>query len=608
MSYFCAGLNADASAVRAIDRSMLDVVPPDLQNNVLRMEGGLSFLKSFGSDKVISDIAVRGTNGGSWLAILGTPLGDLPTEASGAAFIDRFLRNPGHVAGHDLDGCFALLAYDAANETFYAVTDSNNTIPIYYSEMPVGILVSSHELALARSLRPKIDPLGFSMSIHVKLTWGSHTRFQGLKKLLPCQILTFSRGQRVSLKTYWRPSEESLWTSPFGEIIDRWGSLLKDSLRAYYRRSRNKTVLCDFTGGEDSRLVLSGCHAVGIPFVATVDGREQDPDARVAQEAARRLGFELIVRPKLSITDHQLRKHAVRISLMNDGYQDYFESCSVFATDEANPPRNYAFIKFCGAPGGEAYRGSYYLRGKILFPSRRGHFDSRFFIRMKFLLDYFPGLLDFPDEDCRQVIFEMGENALKDVPEVPSGLKIDHLIRLFQTCHTGLIYKNPRYLPLASWGMTRSVYSLPPHLKRGGKLTKACTEVLYPEIAFIKTRKGVPTVRKTPLRTFLFWPEYLATAQSILSGAKSRLWKWTESNKSAYMWNQNAPAIRTLMTQPPFAPWFASSGSMITGPMYRKAALETLLADARSGSTRYVPILGRIINQELACRWVYGEE
>jgi hypothetical protein len=235
-------------------------------------------------------------------------------------------------------------------------------------------------------------------------------------------------------------------------------------------------------------------------------------------------------------------------------------------------------------------------------------FDYRFFTRMKYLLDFHPGLLSFSDEEFKKILLTLVEKTLEDVRDFPIGIKIDHLLRMFQTCNAGLIYKNPRYLPFATKNMTRSIYNVPPHIKRGGKLTKACTEILYPELAFIKTQKGVPTVRKTLSRTFLFMPEYVAQAKGIMSGAVSRLFKWTDSNKPGYKWSKNSPAIKTLFTKPPYAEWFSSSESMITGHLYNGKVLDKLLDDAKAGSSRYVPILGRIINQELACRWVYRKQ
>jgi len=110
----------------------------------------------------------------------------------------------------------------------------------------------------------------------------------------------------------------------------------------------------------------------------------------------------------------------------------------------------------------------------------------------------------------------MVEKAAQEVYDFPVGIKIDHLLRVFQSCQTGLIYKLPRYLPFASKNLTKSVYKIPPKYKKGGRLTKACTEILFPEIAFVKTQKGSPTVRKSLLRSYLFFPEYGSIANLFL--------------------------------------------------------------------------------------------
>jgi hypothetical protein len=155
--------------------------------------------------------------------------------------------------------------------------------------------------------------------------------------------------------------------------------------------------------------------------------------------------------------------------------------------------------------------------------------------------------------------------------------------------------------------MTRSIYGVPPHFKRGGRLTRACTEILFPELAVVRTQNGVPTIRKTLARTPLFLPEYMALARFLYSGTMSRLLKWTDSNKTYFKWSENASAIMTILNKPPYADWFASPGTMRTGHLYNGDALNALLSGAKGGASRYVPVLGRIVNQELACRWVYQD-
>jgi hypothetical protein len=593
--------------IKEIEKSFIEVVPTEIRKDIIRIEDSTSFLVNYGANKAISDVIIHSKKTGSLLAILGTPLLNLPAEDEKESLLDRFFSDPKRAINNEFDGCFAILSYNAATETFYAVTDYNNTIPIFYAATANGIYFSSHELPLARFLRSEIDPLGFSQTIQLKYTWASYTRFKNIHKLLPCQVMTFRGIDKSLSERYWRPYYEIQWSSNFDDVVNKWLSFLKDAVQAFYDCSKNKTVICDFTAGEDARLLLSQCHAIGIPFYAMVDGLESDVDVVVSKEAARRTGFDLVIRPKYLITEEQLLNNATYVSLMNDAYEDYFGSCTAYATDAANSQRYYEYVKFCGAPGGEAYRGSYYLRGKAFFPSKRGNFDFRFFTKMKYLLDFYPGLMHFPDVECKKTIFTLVEESLEDVSGFPVGIRIDHLLRVFQTCNIGLIYKNPSYLPFATKRMTRSIYNIPPHFKRGGKLTKACTEILYPEIAWVKTQNGVPTVRRTLLRTLIFMPEYFSKAKSLMRGTVTRLYKWMEPNKSYLKWTDNAPAIKTLLNKPPYCNWFSSSKSMITGHLYNNDIVDSLLADAKAGSSRYVMILGRIFNQELACRWVYRE-
>jgi hypothetical protein len=171
----------------------------------------------------------------------------------------------------------------------------------------------------------------------------------------------------------------------------------------------------------------------------------------------------------------------------------------------------------------------------------------------------------------------------------------------------GLKYRNPLYLPLATGPLTRSIYGLSPRFKKSAKLTRACTEILYPELARIRNQKGVPTIRKTLIRQPLFIPEKYVVIRDIVSGALSRLFKWKQSNKWYYQQDRNIYIITTLLKASPYMNWFASSETMITGGLYNSEILNIILDKAKAGSCRWLPTLGRIINQELASRWVYRE-
>lgn len=128
------------------------------------------------------------------------------------------------------------------------------------------------------------------------------------------------------------------------------------------------------------------------------------------------------------------------------------------------------------------------------------------------------------------------------------------------------------------------------------------------ELAVVRTQNKVPTIRKTMIRTPLFLPEYISVVKKVASGAVSRLFKWKQANKWYFSHDLNAYVFTTLLNTPPYCNWLSSSEAMITGHLYNPDVVNPILRQAKTGVCRYVPILGRLISQELAVRWVYGEE
>jgi len=603
MSYFVCGYKTDSADIKAFCEPLLEAVPVDKRNNSLRLSGTSAYLSSYGSEKVIPDVAIAQRNGDSWLAVLGTPLIRFKDKESEQLFLEGFLASPSDFLRHKIDGNFALLCYDSERNRFLAGTDFSNTNPIFYAVRPNGVYFSSHELVLAKFLNAEIDPHGFAQAIHLGVTWGPQTRFKDICKMLPCQMLIVDASKQTLTERYWKPREETVLSCGFDELVSNWLPTLSDSVRKFYECGDYRPLASDLTGGEDARLLVAQCHALGIPFNVQVIGSNDNSDVIIAKRAAAKTGIDLIVRKQEWISEDELLANAGTIILHSDAYQDFFKSCVEFATDRANPFDDYKVVKFCGI-GGEEFRGSYYLRGKAIFPSRRSNIDYKFFTRLKYLLDYYPGLLTYQDDKFLDSVYGMVDENLMEVKGFPIGTQVDHLLRVFQTCFLGMKYKVPLYLPFMTRDLIRSLYYIPPHYKQGGRLTRACTEILFPGLAFVKTQKGIPTVRKTAMRQPLFIPEYIYTMKSIRNGFASRFFKW-RNPRPLLSAEKNANIFTTILNRGPYSDWFSSSKSMVTGQFYHSDEVNAILYQAKTGSCRNVPILGRIINEELACRWVY---
>jgi hypothetical protein len=604
MSYFICGLGAPGTVTGVFERIISETAPTFVNADTLQIKSAESCFGGYDGKKVIRDFLIRNDENGSWLAAVGTPLVSSATERDSLLYLNDYLNDPAGLLLEKMDGAFAVFGYDAPKNRLIVATDFNSSIPIFYTTKGGKVLFCSHELALAKLVNAELDPFGFSQSVHLGAAFGSHTRFRDIHKMLPCQVCFTAAGGELRMERYWQPRQETPLLGGLDDHIEKWNAELREAVQKYHECSGRKPVIVDFTAGEDGRLLVAQCHALGIPFKAHVTGLPGDTDVVIAKQAAAIAGFELMVRPKHHVAAEQLLANASKISLRNDAYQDFFKSCTEFATDIASPLDDYSTVKFCGLPGGEAFRGSYYFRGKAFFPSRKVRLDDEFFTRMKFLLDFHPDLLKHPDQEFLGEIRKIVRENLQEAEDFPVGTQIDHLLRVFQTCLLGLKYKNPLYLPYASRQMTRSIYWLSPAYKQGGRLTKACTEMLFPKLARVKTQNGVPTIRKTIPRLPLFLPEHLSMIRKVSSGLVSRLFKWTKPNKWYYSDEWTALIVKTVLNEPPYSNWFSSSSEMASGHLYNPLILNPLLQEAKAGNSRYIPILGRVINNELAYRWV----
>ena len=606
MRHFFGRFNNGCGERDQFDTSLADMF--SLSDNTTISYQSFSFT-TFHQSKALNDIIIKHDTCNSWLMLIGMPLLKNNDDIYRQRLIDNFLHDEKSTILSDIDGHFALIGYNSRNNTLSLGTDFNSFIPIFYARTPEGFVFCSSELALARFLQAEIDPVGFAQAIHVSGTWGTATRFKPISKMGPCEILTVDPTQAVTCEPYWQPADEDQWQDGFDGVLERWMALLDEAVRLFYDHARiQDTVWTDFTGGEDARLLVAQCQALELPYRARVDGFPGNGDIEVARRAAQQAQLDLRVEPYQTASPEQVVAHAPRICLRTDGYGSFMYSATRFATEACQPPHAFRYLHFAGTPGGEAYRGTEYKRAKLLFPSRMGDFDYKFFVKFKMLLDYVPGLLAEAETDFVAHTYAIIEDKLGAVEKFPAGTRFDHILRECYTCIWGLPHRNPFYLPLGLKALTRSIYTLPPRFKRGSRLTRACTERLFPQLAYTKTEKGVPTLRRSLSRLPLFLPEYGATLKHATHGARRRLLRFGQASTSLagrHRIDLHGETMQALLTAAPYADWFASTKSMLTGPLYEAGRIEPMLEEAKRGQGRYVDLLGRIINQELACRYVY---
>jgi hypothetical protein len=127
MSYFFAELNHSRTKTNHIERLFSDFT----QTSAKRMvQSDLSSVVHYVQDKVIPDVFVRHNKSNSWLLLIGMPLLEYETEDELQTLSEKFLKDYNRTLKEEIDGHFALFAYDAFQQMFIVATDYNNLIPI----------------------------------------------------------------------------------------------------------------------------------------------------------------------------------------------------------------------------------------------------------------------------------------------------------------------------------------------------------------------------------------------------------------------------------------------------------------------------------------------
>jgi len=176
--------------------------------------------------KPIPNLVLKSADTKSWIILIGMPIiNDIDDEAAIQKFMIRFFDKPEKLLRDEIDGHFALCAYDAKTRNVYFATDYNSFIPVYFSKQGDNVYISSSEVILAKELSLPIDAFGLTQVVHLGSTWGEQTRFKGAQKLRACELLVLHE-RSVSKSCYWNPGMETLWTGSFDDVFSQWGELL----------------------------------------------------------------------------------------------------------------------------------------------------------------------------------------------------------------------------------------------------------------------------------------------------------------------------------------------------------------------------------------------
>ncbi len=146
---------------------------------------------------------------------------------------------------------------EASQGTIEVTTDPTAVFPLFYAELPAGVLVSTLLRPLARVLGAAPDPVAIAEYLRFANTFDHRSLFAGIRRLGPGQRLTWSPERGVKISEHSR-----LWASRLDEIespeeaAEALQPMLKTAL-ALGLPEHGEHVLM-MSAGWDSRSLLAG--------------------------------------------------------------------------------------------------------------------------------------------------------------------------------------------------------------------------------------------------------------------------------------------------------------------------------------------------------------
>lgn len=183
--------------------------------------------------------------------------------------ITHLWEEEGHGLLDRLRGMFAVALWDRTSQTLMLARDRFGVKPLYWADVPGGIIYGSEPSALLASglLDARPDPSAIAESLVLQYVPPPRTGFLGMHKLGPGERLIFRDG-RVDVARWWRPalgSRNDTTMTP-GEALARVDDAVRDATTA---RLISEVPLGAFlSGGVDSSIIVSYM-AEALPRVQT---------------------------------------------------------------------------------------------------------------------------------------------------------------------------------------------------------------------------------------------------------------------------------------------------------------------------------------------------
>jgi hypothetical protein len=471
-----------------------------------------------------------------------------------------------------MEGFFTVVAGDGASQEITVITDVVGSCHCFVRQLGESVVISSSSMLLA-SLGPEVtpDPISCQEFLGMGVVYEDRTLYREVTKLPAATVTRFCRGRQAGQSEYWSASSvvpESLSLEAASDAL--WAAMVESSRKI---GSRFSNVVCDVTGGYDSRAVAASFLGAGIPFSAVVSGPAESADVRISRELSRKLGIKHSYYPRTAkIADRQVKD---ALSLC-DGEYDVVEYSSIAQIHSSLAER---FDISINGSFGEVARGYWW---ELLVPHTGAEIklDSHELAQRRYAWKSSADL--FQPEHRIELADHMAsvvDRAVAGLEAKPNTFQMDvsYLRMRMQHWQGRIASSTNRIWPCLSPFMFRSVLEVmlqaPPAIRQRSLLVRKMLAQKQPALANYPLENGYPAVPAT-------WKNFLRFSPLAIHYGKKALRKAWPARTNQGMPSPSA-AVRAGLWQEEEIEALLKPQSMRAVSVLDPAALTTFLDASR---------------------------
>ncbi|MEZ4600299.1 MAG: hypothetical protein R2940_10985 [Syntrophotaleaceae bacterium] len=508
-----------------------------------------------------------------------------------------------------LDGHYLIFLIDKKNNCISIITDHAGMFHAYVYREKERIYVSTSSYILGKNFKTTFNYEAIGQFLRCDTIYDLDTIYNEIELLEPATIFTYQLGNEIKEEKhkYWNVPSNIEDKMTIEEAVELWAETLLETGKIIGANG----VICDLTGGYDSRLILASLlpyvESKNTSFTTFCFGPLFSPDVVAARNICKNLQVDNLWLDFPPNWNRQFCEYINYALSITDGDENIFNYAPILY---ANKQKKEKYSLSVNGMGGCFVKSHSWAQELSI--SKKPANIKRFVNFKNLQYEY--------DNSVHSIVFQ---NIIKDLPNLLSEKfnKTISELDIYQTYNTLQLDTIRLYQKERRWG-GRTISSsnqiinvlaplyfkkslsagflIPPHFKKNGLLLKRVATKINPELAAQKMSSGLPCEIANFKNFYKYYPILPFYAKKILKVLFQQFIKKTIFlDKSLSLHKEEV--FQSFYDSQLFHD-IGSMESWISGSLYQLDKAKNFLNNASRPGFRYYPQIEKMISLELKLR------